>query len=204
MKFPKAIVGLVAIAVALTACGGGDSKSSSTTVKATNPPVTTVAEPTTTPAPPTTVEDTTTTEAQPEFAYEIELVGPVVHDEFGFYTEPIPDDASYPLEAQNPASLDALTLGKIVMLDPGTDICLNGSVQEQDGTFSGVVVVFLGTGLASYLDPQTGETIEYIGIHVDYGAFTDWADAALSGVIPSQDGVTWATDRSVTLGGCTA
>lgn len=204
MKFPKALSALVAIAVVMTACGGGDSKSSPTTFKSTDPPVTTTADPTTTPAPPTTVEETTTTEAESEFAYEIVLVGPVVHDEFGFYTEPIPDDGSYPLQAQNPSSLDALTLGEIMMLDPGADICLNGSVQEQDGTFSGVAVVFLGTGLASYLDPQTGGTIEYIGIHVDYGAFTDWADAVLSGVIPSQDGATWATDRSVTRGGCTA
>lgn len=199
MKFPKVIA---LVAVALTACGGGDSKSSSETDKVTNPPTTIEIETTTTPAPPTTVEVTTTTALEPEYAYEIVFVGPVEHDPVtGIHAEPIPTDGSIPLEAVNPV-IPSKTLGEIMALDPGAEICLNGSVLEDDGTFSGANVVYLGTGLTSYLDPQTGETVEYVGIHVDYGMFTDWADAARSGVIPSQDGVTWATDKSVTLGAC--
>lgn len=171
--------------VALTACGGGsDEKSQPTNAPtiALTPPPTSKPAPTTVPA--------------PDYTYEIVLVGPVVYNQKGEYHEPILDNGTYPLDAQNPEHPDGVTLREILEFPDRTLVCFH-----TDGFGSQNTTIHGG---ATYFYSASGAVAPtaYLAVYVtdQYGADWYW-DAAEMGIINYPDG-TWAQVTYVTPGAC--
>ena len=98
-----------------------------------------------------------------------------------------------------------MTLGEIMDLPSGTQICVHGGLADpQNKTIDDVPAEVLGTALFSYLDTATGESRSFLGIQVTMfgGGLMNWLSAALQGVSPEPDGVTWVDSHFVTLGDC--
>jgi hypothetical protein len=193
----KRVVGTVVGAVALAACGGGESKSDLAEPAITSPAATSPATNLT--SPPSSAEQTTTT--APDYTYEL-TAGDVAYDEAGDYVTDIPDDGTFPWDAQNPAHPEALNLRAFSELPAGTELCgwgWGGPGVNLDLTTDGRVAIYQHM-IGDMTEPQIALAVHAsITSQSQYGLMWQFADA--SGVVNYPDG-TWSTDMYVTLGSC--
>lgn len=132
----------------------------------------------------------------PDYTYEIVFVGPIVNNKDGEYYEPILDNGTYPLDAQNPKHPDGLTLREILELPDGTVAC-----GHSDG-FGNQNFIFHGGVIYSYMSNPTATPLKFLAISATSQNGVDvYYGADQMGIINYPDG-TWEEVTYVTSGSC--